>query len=140
MDGLIIRFPIFLLFFVSLTTVSFSQSSGVRIENGSAIFAGIDKITANITTFKVSINDTYIFDKLEVTPRVCYSSPPFDRPSRVSFVEISSLVRDFSTNEYDRHRIFTGWMFAESPGINGMEHPVNDVWLIGCVDPLGRQG
>ena len=138
MDGLIIRISLFLLFFFSLITVSFSQSSSVRIKNGSAIFSGIDKITANITTFNVPIDETYTFGKLEVTPRVCYSSPPYIPRSRTSFVEISSLVRDFSTNEYDRQRIFTGWMFAESPGINGMEHPVNDVWLIGCADPLGR--
>jgi hypothetical protein len=33
-------------------------------------------------------------------------------------------------------RIFTGWMFAESPGIYGLEHPTFDVWLSECEKPL----
>jgi hypothetical protein len=35
----------------------------------------------------------------------------------------------------ERKRIYSGWMFAESPGLNGLEHPTFDVWLTGCRDP-----
>lgn len=101
-----------------------------RISNPIAIFAGLDKITGTITTFEVKINDTHEFGTLVVKPRVCYSRPPEEEPKTTSFVE----VEERETNK-DLHRIFTGWMLAESPGLNAVEHPVYDVWLTGCFDP-----
>lgn len=118
--------------FVFVWQNAYSQNLSVpnnRIENKFAVFSGIDKITARITTFSVPIDETFIFDKLEITVRVCYSAPPFENPHDTAFVEINSLALDLQST-----RIFTGWMFAQSPGINGVEHPVNDVWLIDCVD------
>lgn len=98
-----------------------------RLENPVAVFSGIDKITGRITTFDVYINETVKFGQLEITPRVCYSRPVTEQPKTTSFVEIDEITLDRRIR-----RIFTGWMFAESPGLNAVEHAVNDVWLIGC--------
>ncbi|PBC01909.1 DUF2155 domain-containing protein [Mesorhizobium sp. WSM3860] len=98
-----------------------------RLTNPVAEFAGIDKITGRIITFDVYIDETVQFGALQVTPRVCYSRPETEQPKTDSFVEVDEITLDRKIR-----RIFTGWMFAESPGLNAVEHAVYDVWLKGC--------
>ena len=98
-----------------------------RIKNPIAEFAGIDKITGRIITFDVYIDETVQFGALQVTPRVCYSRPKEEEPKTDSFVEVDEITLDRKIQ-----RIFTGWMFAESPGLNAVEHAVYDVWLKAC--------
>ncbi|MCG7505141.1 DUF2155 domain-containing protein [Mesorhizobium retamae] len=98
-----------------------------RVANPVAEFSGIDKITGRIINFDVYIDETVQFGALQVTPRVCYSRPGAEAPKTDSFVEVDEITLDRKIR-----RIFTGWMFAESPGINAVEHAVYDVWLKGC--------
>ncbi len=98
-----------------------------RVKNPVAEFTGIDKITGRIITFDVYIDETVQFGALQVTPRVCYSRPGAEEPKTDSFVEVDEITLDRKIR-----RIFTGWMFAESPGLNAVEHPVYDVWLKAC--------
>jgi hypothetical protein len=98
-----------------------------RITNAVAEFAGIDKITGRIINFDVYIDETVQFGALQVTPRVCYSRSKDEEPKTDSFVEVDEITLDRKIR-----RIFTGWMFAESPGLNAVEHPVYDVWLKSC--------
>lgn len=97
-----------------------------RVGNPVAEFAGLDKITGRIISFDVYIDETVQFGALQVTPRVCYSRRD-EEPKTDSFVEVDEITLDRKIR-----RIFTGWMFAESPGLNAVEHPVYDVWLKGC--------
>lgn len=93
-----------------------------------ATLAGLDKITGRITRFDVYIDETVLFGALEITPRACYNRPATDTVQRTSvFVEVDQRSLDGSTE-----RIFTGWMFADSPALSAVDHPVYDVWLIGC--------
>lgn len=103
-----------------------------RMQNGVATFAALDKVTARISKLDVPLNETVTFGALKVTPRVCYSRPPTEKPKTTSFVEVDEIQL-----EGPEKRIFTGWMFAESPGLNAVEHPVFDVWLTGCQNPTG---
>jgi hypothetical protein len=98
-----------------------------KISNPIAVFAGLDKITARITAFEVPIDETARFGALQVTPRVCYTRPPTEPPFTSAFVEVDEVQIDKSIK-----RSFTGWMFADSPGLHGVEHPVFDVWLTDC--------
>jgi hypothetical protein len=98
-----------------------------RIANPTAVFSGLDKITGRITTFDVAINETVQFGALQVTPRVCYSRPPTETPNTDAFVEVDEV-----TLQGEIKRIFTGWMFAASPGLHAVEHPIYDVWLTDC--------
>jgi len=91
------------------------------------VFAGLDKITGRIISFDVAINETVRFGALEVTPRACYSRPPTEAPSTDGFIEVDEL-----TLQGEIKRIFSGWMFAASPGLNAVEHPIYDVWLTDC--------
>ncbi|MEO9337022.1 DUF2155 domain-containing protein [Mesorhizobium sp. SB112] len=98
-----------------------------RVTNPIAEFTGVDKITGRITSFDVYIDETVQFGALQVTPRVCYSRPEAEAPKTDSFVEVDEITLDRKIR-----RIFTGWMFAESPGLNAVEHAVYDVWLKAC--------
>jgi hypothetical protein len=98
-----------------------------KIANPTAVFSGLDKITGRIINFEVAINETVRFGALEVTPRVCYTRPPTMAQNTDSFIEVDEL-----TLQGELRRIFTGWMFAASPGINAVEHPIYDVWLTDC--------
>lgn len=98
-----------------------------RLTNPVAEFTGVDKITGRIITFDIYINETVQFGALQVTPRVCYSRPNTEEPKTDSFVEVDEITLDRKIR-----RIFTGWMFAESPGLNAVEHGVYDVWLKSC--------
>jgi len=98
-----------------------------RITNNIAVFAALDKVSANILHLEIPIDSTAQFGALEITPRSCYTRPPTEPPHTTAFVEVREVKLDDS-----RHKIFSGWMFAESPGIHGVEHPVFDVWLTSC--------
>lgn len=110
-----------------LTAVSAAPASAQRIENQTAIFSALDKVTARISALEIPLNQTTRFGSLKVTPRVCYSRPPDQPPKTTTFVEVDEVQLDGSEK-----RLFAGWMFAESPGLNAVEHPVFDVWLTGC--------
>ena len=98
-----------------------------RIENGVAVFAALDKVTAKISRLEVGLNQTATFGALKVTPRVCYTRAPTEPPKTTTFVEVEETQLDGREK-----RIFTGWMFADSPGLNAVEHAVYDVWLTYC--------
>lgn len=103
-----------------------------RIANPTAVFSGLDKITGRIISFDVAINETVQFGALQVTPRVCYSRPPTETPNTDAFIVVDEV-----TLQGEIKRIFTGWMFAASPGLHAVEHPIYDVWLTDC---KGGQG
>jgi len=98
-----------------------------KIVNPTAVFSGLDKITGRITRFDVAINETVQFGALQVTPRVCYTRPPTETQNTDSFVQVDEV-----TLQGEVKRIFSGWMFAASPGLHGVEHPIYDVWLSDC--------
>lgn len=104
-----------------------SPACAERIENPVAVFAALDKVTARISKLEVPLNQTVQFGSLKLTPRVCYSRPATEQPKTTSFVEV-----DERGLEGGETRVFTGWMFAESPGLNALEHPVFDIWLTEC--------
>jgi hypothetical protein len=98
-----------------------------RIANPTAVFSGLDKITGRITSFDAAIGETVQFGALQVTPRACYTRPPTEPARTDAFIEVDEL-----TLRSEIRRIFTGWMFAASPGLHAVEHPIYDVWLTDC--------
>jgi hypothetical protein len=98
-----------------------------KIVNTSAMFSGLDKITGRIINFDAAIGETVQFGALQVTPRACYTRPPTETQNTDAFVEVDEV-----TLQGEIKRIFTGWMFAASPGLHGVEHAIYDVWLTNC--------
>jgi hypothetical protein len=126
----------------ALTSLNLSAAAD-PIRHPTAVFAGLDKTTGRIINFDVAIDETVQFRTLQVTPRVCNTRPQTEAPQTTSFVEVDEQTpkpdqkRDPNANaktepKLEVKRIFSGWMFAASPGLHGVEHPVYDVWLVDC--------
>ena len=102
-----------------------------RVVNGAALFAGLDKITGRTIKFDVAIGETVQFGALQVTPRTCFTRPTTETQNTDAFIEVEEV-----TLQGEVRRIFTGWVFAASPGLHAVEHPIYDIWLTDCKSPL----
>src|SRR5579883_507852 len=111
----------------ALAACPLDHAAADKIKHAVAVFSGLDKITGRIISFEVGTNETVQFGSLQITERVCYTRPPTEAPQTDTFVEVDELAPDKTTK-----RIFTGWMFAASPGLHALDHPVYDIWLTGC--------
>ena len=92
-----------------------------------AILQGLNKTTARVSTIEAPIGTVARFGTLEITARACEKKPPTETPESTAFLEIVDVRPDSPSVP-----IFTGWMFASSPAISALEHPVYDVWVIDC--------
>jgi len=92
-----------------------------------AILRGLDKISGRAIDISAPAGVAVRFGSLSITVRYCYTVPPEEPPETAAFVQID----DGKTGE-KLTRAFSGWMFASTPALNGLEHPVYDVWVITC--------
>lgn len=92
-----------------------------------AVLRGLDKITARITTFDAPVGAAVRFGALEIVARDCGKRPPEEPPEVSAFLELAEVKPGQPPAP-----LFTGWMFASSPALSALEHPVYDVWVIDC--------
>jgi len=130
-------------FGAALASLAAFPAAADPIRHPTAVFAGLDKTTGRIINFDVAIDETVQFGTLQVTPRVCNTRPQTEAPQTTSFVEVDEQLAKPDQKRVqgvavrtdakpEAKRIFSGWMFAASPGLHGVEHPVYDVWLVDC--------
>lgn len=126
--------------YIRLTIFALAGLSGAgaavadKIDNEIAVFAALDKVTARISPLEVKVGETVTFGALKITPRTCNTRPPTEPPQTAVFLEVDEVLLNGR-----QKRIFTGWMFAQNPGLHAVEHPVFDVWLTNCKTPLGER-
>lgn len=92
-----------------------------------AVLQGLDKVTARISTVTAPVGQTVQFGTLLITVQTCQEHPPTLAPESAVFL----VIEDQPPDEAPR-RVFNGWMFASSPGLHALEHPVYDVWALSC--------
>src|SRR5437868_3139092 len=107
-----------------------SEPPATKVTNKKATFSGLDKITGRIINFDEDIGETVQFGALRVKTSVCYTRPSTEAANTDAFVEVDEI-----TLQGEVKRIFSGWMYAASPGLHGVEHPVYDIWLTDCKGP-----
>ena len=107
-----------------------SEPPAQKIVNKKASFSGLDKITGRIINFDEDIGETVQFGALRVKTDACYTRPATEAANTDAFVEVDEL-----TLQGEVKRIFSGWMYAASPGLHGVEHPIYDIWLTDCKAP-----
>ncbi len=107
-----------------------SEPPAQKIVNKKASFSGLDKITGRIINFDEDIGETVQFGALRVKTDACYTRPSTEAANTDAFVEVDEI-----TLQGEVKRIFSGWMFAASPGLHGVEHPIYDIWLTDCKSP-----
>lgn len=110
------------------------------------VLRALDKITGNSIDLDSRIGETIEFGRLEITVRACFQAPPEDTPESAAYLEVDANTpaererlpggqeqtsSGGAQPDADGH-IFSGWMFASSPGLNALDHPTYDVWVISC--------
>lgn len=95
-----------------------------------AVLRALDKITARVEELDIPTGQPFKFGTLIITVRACRVTPPEETPEAAAFLEVSEL----KPGENDTP-VFRGWMFASSPALSAMEHPVYDIWVTGCKSP-----
>jgi hypothetical protein len=112
---------------VVIGIVCLGGSNALAASDG-AVLQGLDKVTARILTFEAPIDKSVVFGSLRVRVRTCVKKPPEEPPESAAFLEITDERPGDAVK-----RIYSGWMFASSPGLSAMEHPVYDVWVVDCM-------
>ena len=92
-----------------------------------ALLQGLDKVTARISTVTAPVGQLVRFGTLDITVATCQEHPPTLAPESAAF-----LSNDDQPPDEAAEALFSGWMFASSPGLNALEHPVYDVWVLSC--------
>ena len=98
---------------------------------GTVVLQALDKVTARISTFEAPVGDTVRFGTLHIIARACDKRPPEETPESAAFLDISEIKPGEPAEG-----VYRGWMFASSPALAAMEHPVYDVWVLDCSTPL----
>ena len=115
--------------FALLLLIGSGAAQADWIEGETATIQALDKITARISTLKVQIDAPARFGTLSVVVRRCAYHPPEEPPEDAAFIEVTDNGHDA---EKPPKPVFTGWMFASSPAVSAMEHPVYDLTLLSC--------
>jgi len=97
-----------------------------NLNGTAAVLQAMDKVTARISKLEAPIGETVKYGELEIQVKSCRKRPPEEPPESAAFIEI------FETRKGERKKVFSGWMFASSPALSAMEHPVYDVWVVDC--------
>lgn len=95
-----------------------------------AMLQGMDKVTARISSFEAAIGEAVRYGNLEIVVRACRKHPPEEPPESAAYLEIHEIRPG-----KPKRKVFDGWMFASSPALSAMEHPVYDIWVIDCKVP-----
>jgi hypothetical protein len=122
------------LLFISFFYIFISDKTLVANEwliGDTGIFQGLDKITARIKTFEIKVGASKAFGILDINLQKCVYSKPLDEPESIAYIKVLDLSDKYSVTK-NKLSIFKGWIFASSPALNAMEHPVYDVSLISC--------
>ena len=104
-----------------------STASPQAVERTAVVLQGLDKITARISKFSAELGAPAVFGTLEITARACHKKPPEEPPESAAFLEIREKREGEPVD-----LLFSGWMFASTPGLSALQHPVYDVWVLDC--------
>ena len=103
--------------------------TALALEGDSALLQGLDKVTARISSITAPLNEAVRFGTLEIIVHRCHKRPPEETPESAALLEI----HDVKPGE-NRVLLFKGWMFASSPALSALEHPVYDIWVKDCLN------
>ncbi len=111
----------------SVLLVLAAPVSATDIPMGAVVFGTLDKVTGRVNTVAGRIDAPVRFGTLEIVPRSCFTHPPEEPPENAAFVEIYDVPENG-----DKKKVFGGWMYASSPALSALDHPVYDLWVLRC--------
>lgn len=100
-----------------------------------AVLRALDKVTATTQDITVNVGDTLQYGSLDIAVRHCEKRPPEETPEVFAFLQVKDARLDGKGEAAEKAKLFSGWMFASSPALSALEHPVYDVWVLDCIVP-----
>jgi hypothetical protein len=130
--------------FCALLGASAFPAHAENIKGDLAVVRALDKVTATTKDYNVAVGDTLRYGSLEITVKHCEKRPPEETPETFVFLQVlepgkkadkqeEELSDDGSVELDDPEKLFSGWMFASSPALSSLEHPVYDIWVLDCL-------
>ncbi len=118
-------------FYIALAALfaAIAVSPASALEGSLASMQGLDKVTARISSFEAPIGADVRFGTLDIEVKRCVKAPPEESPESAAFIEIKEVRPDETPRI-----LFSGWMFASSPALSALDHPVYDVWVKDCLN------
>ncbi len=124
---------------LALLAAAPAQALGPSLDNQVAVLQGLDKITARVVSVYATLGLPTYFGTLEIVVRSCRKTPPTEPPESAAFLEIRELP-PAADRERPPIEVFSGWMFASSPAVSALEHPIYDLWVVDCEEPIPPTG
>ncbi len=123
---------------LAVTTSFIAVATNLRAETTTvpgtgALLQALDKVTARITSLEVPVGKTATFGTLRILIHACRKAPPEDPPESAAHLDIIEIRPGAAEKP-----LFSGWMFASSPALSALEHPVYDIWVKDCIMPPGQ--
>lgn len=125
-----------------------AANAATYVKKDRATLRALDKITGRSTDIEVFVDQPVVFGSLKVELKACYQTPPEEVPESAAFLKVDSTqavavetmtdavdAGDVDTVSEENPNLFMGWMFASTPGLSALEHPVYDIWVIRCTAP-----
>ncbi len=113
---------------ILLAGLAIGARPALSLPGETVVMQGLDKVTARVSTFEVPIGVSVRFGTLQIYARACDRTPPEDPPESAAYLEVFEIKPGER-----RNALFSGWMFASSPALSALEHPVYDVWVLECI-------
>ncbi|MBB4265625.1 hypothetical protein GGD89_001247 [Roseospira visakhapatnamensis] len=101
-----------------------------RIDTDMVVLRWLDKSTARVAQVRVPVGEPVMLGGVQVIARACRRTALDESPEHAAFLDIGEVHAGTPSHQ----TVFRGWMFASSPSLSAMEHPVYDVWVVECVD------
>lgn len=118
----------FSLFILAIVMIAAQPAYAAMEDYPSVKLQGLDKSTARTTTFEAKVGSTITYGPLFVRIQACRKAPPIEKPESAAFIQIWEVPPETGKSEW----VFSGWMFASSPALSAMDHPVYDLWVLDC--------
>lgn len=87
----------------------------------------LDKVTGRVRTLEAPVEREVMFGSLSVVVRACRKRPPEEPPESAAYLDVVERKSGEQAQS-----VFRGWMFASAPAVSAMDHPVYDIWVVGC--------
>ena len=113
-----------------------ASSYANNLAGDQVVLRALDKVTATTKDFKVPVGESLKYGSLDIKVQHCEKKPPEEVPEVYAFLQIFEK----QPKHDEPVKLFSGWMFASSPALSALEHPVYDIWVLDCVGNLREVG
>lgn len=117
----------------ALAAAAPAGASSPNLSLDTAILQGMDKVTGQVSTIRAPVGVEVRFGSLDIIARTCRKHPPEEQPEAAAFLDIWEIRQGEPAVS-----LFRGWMFASSPALSALQHPVYDIWVVDCVDSSAK--